>query len=1026
MKKWSSLVLAAIVAMGTFAATGCIENLEPAGIEELRGAKAELLRAEAAYKQAQIALVEADAAYTQAQAKVEEAKVAKIEAEAAVAEAEAAYYVAQAKVQAAEEAYWLAVAEAEAAKGEADAAYRLAEAEKVLAEAMQEEAAAIVAMAEAEAAVAVIAADLEVYLLEVQTAMVEAKMAYEVAVKNLYAAQVSLTPAQKDYLAPFEAEVEYLEGIIFNVMVDLEDAADDLEAAIAELDEAVADSLGRIQAERHVADCEIALEEAKEALAEVLEFAALDPQILDWQAEMEKYEAERDALAVAVAQTYKAVNDFDSAPEVAEMNEAKAEFTAYTGREFVESSNIFIPYPTQAPTKLITWENEVYVPAILDEEGNTLYGELCTLGVSVQYGGPENYEIFQDLIKNVENAMEMDAKVVENLEKAKAKALESINYAKYVTPYTEAVAAVEKADYLAYLLKYENIDLEKVVADYNAAYEARCAAEKELASYMSESDVYKDETYIEKKDSAYAVYEKKYAEATVKYYAARQKAEDDYNAAYVEYMNNESINEYSEIFNNLASTGYDFTKYDAAVALLATEAATPGTYTEEEVNEADAFVKACKADKVFVVAVVVNEEYGYPFDSMYGTTPYERLTEEFLEIHPLLSAKAEAEAEWAEAIATYEALLNDVYYYDGKSLEKAFDDETYALYMDYYNFTQEILYDMLHPIEPVYETYLNNIMGYKFTGPLNKVKTAFNKLGYASEDNNLYAKSYYDTENLEIVTEYHAIDLAEVLKDDAFVEAFVENILKDAADNAIDYSFYNYLVDEEYDFTTVPSYEDYMAYYEAIGQNFVPVVVYMNSSIGGQYEYQRQIEVAQNVGNYTEEFEAYIAALEAYEVEFLAYVAEEEARIDAIEAEVEAFFAARAEEGKAINEAYEDALAAQSANAVATYAIMDALDTYVQYVTGYYGYTIEDYVEAIEAAVLYCEDLVESAEEDLYNAKKALEAINADEIDAVEVAQEYYDFVKEILDFMMEAYDEAVLALENAIAEVTGQAEVTE
>lgn len=45
-----------------FALTSCLQNEEPAGIENLRNAKSELIRAEAAYKVAEIALIEADKA----------------------------------------------------------------------------------------------------------------------------------------------------------------------------------------------------------------------------------------------------------------------------------------------------------------------------------------------------------------------------------------------------------------------------------------------------------------------------------------------------------------------------------------------------------------------------------------------------------------------------------------------------------------------------------------------------------------------------------------------------------------------------------------------------------------------------------------------------------------------------------------------------------------------------------------------------------------------------------------------------
>lgn len=1008
MKKWSSLVLAAIVAMGTFAATGCIENLEPAGIEELRGAKAELLRAEAAYKQAQIALVEADAAYTQAQAKVEEAKVAKIEAEAAVAEAEAAYYVAQAKVQAAEEAYWLAVAEAEAAKGEADAAYRLAEAEKVLAEAMQAEAAAIVAMAEAEAEVAAIAADLEVYLLEVQTAMVEAQMAYEVAVKNLYAAQVSLTPAQKDYLAPFEAEVEGLEGIIFNVMEALEYAADDLEAAIAELDEAVADSLGRIQAERYVADCEIALEEAKEALAEVLEFAALDPQILDWQAEMEKYEAERDALAVAVAQTYKAVNDFNSAPEAAEMNEAMAEFEAYTGREFVGSSNTFKPYATLAQTKLITWENEVYVPAILDEEGEVIYGDYHRYDLSVAYG--EKFEEIADEVEHIQNFMIVDEETVaEYVDQINADIKDSEDYHLSEDAWKAAVEAYKSGEYIDFLETYPlayvaqnyfynygvEYSIEELINDYNTALATKAEAIKELEKY---NYTYTDAGGLVSTVNMSEIYMKYYAEASAKetqyiveFAKEKQALVDARNA--IQLQAEKDMTPYYNVLSSAFGWGPSILdEYDAAMADYADE-----TLSLEERTAAKAAADSLKALPNFA--------------TMDHATGGSRLTQEEYEDDEIVGAFIEAETAFAKADADYNKAYNEAFMAHSMKVQAAYDEAVATineimLELQYSEIDSDYLDILLEQINGFY--YCESQLSYEVLVHLD-----------LEEEGLLYDKVW----NSEI-QDYEYI-YKEVKSLYADKELFYDSMVTIAAAEFFGEDFASYLYFDDADLTVLPTVEQYIAYLEDREENGVFGFPYEFNTVSEVLDYERYEKTLLEITEYTEEFEAYIAALQAVEKEFLAYVAEEEARIDAIEAEVEAFFAARAEEGKALNEAYEDALAAQSANAVATKAIMDALDTYAQYVSGYF-YTIEDYVEAIEGAVLYCEGLVESAEEDLYYAKKDLEAINADEIDAVEVAQKYYDSIKEILDFLMEAYDEAVLALENAIAEVTGQAEVTE
>ena len=112
-KKFLSVVLfGALMAGSSVTFTGCIDNDEPAGIENLRGAKAELLRAKVAVETAEAALRNAYAAEHLAQAKWTEAMAAKQEleneekrlkneVEAAKTEAEKAYWAAElAKVEA--------------------------------------------------------------------------------------------------------------------------------------------------------------------------------------------------------------------------------------------------------------------------------------------------------------------------------------------------------------------------------------------------------------------------------------------------------------------------------------------------------------------------------------------------------------------------------------------------------------------------------------------------------------------------------------------------------------------------------------------------------------------------------------------------------------------------------------------------------------------------------------------------------------------------------------------------------------
>lgn len=83
MRKWTYLVAALLMGGVSTSLTSCIDNDEPAGITDLRGAKAELLRAkaqvelaEAEYRKAQIAIENAKAAYLDEKVKQEQFETA--------------------------------------------------------------------------------------------------------------------------------------------------------------------------------------------------------------------------------------------------------------------------------------------------------------------------------------------------------------------------------------------------------------------------------------------------------------------------------------------------------------------------------------------------------------------------------------------------------------------------------------------------------------------------------------------------------------------------------------------------------------------------------------------------------------------------------------------------------------------------------------------------------------------------------------------------------------------------------------
>ena len=109
-KKFLSVVLfGALMAGSSVTFTGCIDNDEPAGIENLRGAKAELLKAKAAVETAKVAYVNAQTAQANAEARRLEAvalqaelKAKEMELDNALTEAQNAEKIAAAEAKVAE------------------------------------------------------------------------------------------------------------------------------------------------------------------------------------------------------------------------------------------------------------------------------------------------------------------------------------------------------------------------------------------------------------------------------------------------------------------------------------------------------------------------------------------------------------------------------------------------------------------------------------------------------------------------------------------------------------------------------------------------------------------------------------------------------------------------------------------------------------------------------------------------------------------------------------------------------------
>ena len=252
-KKVLSAILFSALFAGTGTFTSCIDNDEPAGIEELRGAKAELLRAKVAVEQA-------EASFKLAQAEVEKAKAAKQAALAKQAEATARLWEAQAEAEEAKTAQ---------AKAAAEAAIDSIQRELEKAQVMH-----------------------ETTMLTQKQSLAEAQRTYEVAMKQIEIAKALMSESQKVEISSLMKDVKDLNDSIADQQVKIDARYADLKDAslIFDLDSAF-----------EVRKAETALKVQKAALDAQVEKIAKYKKYLDndstldvsaWREEIAKIEGE--------------------------------------------------------------------------------------------------------------------------------------------------------------------------------------------------------------------------------------------------------------------------------------------------------------------------------------------------------------------------------------------------------------------------------------------------------------------------------------------------------------------------------------------------------------------------------------------------------------------------------------------------------------------------------------------------------------------------------------------------------------
>ena len=293
-KKVLSAILFGALMAGTGTFTSCIDNDAPAGIEELRGAKAELIRAKIAVEEANALAIAADAALTQAKAETEKAV--------------AAYQKALADQQAEKVKQEALRTELQAATNEADKARLQAE----IAEAAARQAKAEASMVEA-------AKQHELNMKNMETSLLQYELAYQNALKDLKLAEVTLTDNQKAAVEAIKKEINgyyvagktyYLtewilnpntnewekqtvrdfteEGYYVDGLMDVLVAA---EQALFDAQQKLYIAMNKKEAGNDVAEAEFAVKVAEHELADakaaakVAELAAKEVASTDWEKE---------------------------------------------------------------------------------------------------------------------------------------------------------------------------------------------------------------------------------------------------------------------------------------------------------------------------------------------------------------------------------------------------------------------------------------------------------------------------------------------------------------------------------------------------------------------------------------------------------------------------------------------------------------------------------------------------------------------------------------------------------------------
>lgn len=471
---------------GVFSLSGCIENLEPAGISDLRGAKAELLRAQTALQAAEAAKVQAEAQLKLAEAKVKEAIAKQEEAKVAFVEAQAKKMEYEAETVKLENEYLTLTNDAERIKNEA----ARAELEQQIKRYEFE-------MQEAQNAAAKAAAELEVELTNIRASLAKAQAEYETALKEIELAKATLTDNQRTQLNTLQTAVERARAEVETKTVAFITAGQVLAEATSNADPEKGRELILRQVKRDLAVAKASYDASVEAEKLAEEMMKLDATIEGWAAKKDELEAQKVALKKQKTDK-KAEFDLrrvDLDKTLGDLEDKADEYQSKTGYAYNDNTGLFSAIPG-SPSAAFDLP-EMFIPAPKDANDNWYASDF---NLAVVVGTSYYYNETEAALKNIDNRLASYRNVaegtyiktqIESKERVLAKYIVSDAYVTRTAKYDDALAAYKSGDVLKYFQKWNVIpadtDVAGIVKDYN---DALAAFEAALANYTAEVDKY--------------------------------------------------------------------------------------------------------------------------------------------------------------------------------------------------------------------------------------------------------------------------------------------------------------------------------------------------------------------------------------------------------------------------------------------------------------------------------------------------------------------------------------------------------